>query len=1375
MDPRLVRLIENGGNDDQVAAIVRLSPGQYAPARIRIVSQFGDIATVRVRRGDIPRVHDSTAVVSMKPPSPLLQEPSVSRRCGILPESYRDIRRPRGQQATGQGIVVGFIDWGFDFAHPDFCNQDGSTRLLALWDQSLAPGPASPAPYGYGAAYTPAEINAALRTPDPYATLNYNPADSDIDGGGTHGTHVGGIAVGNGRAGGPSGIAPNADIVFVQLTTLDQNDPDLADSASVLEAIDFIRHIAGSRPWVVNLSMGQCGDQHDGTTLLEQGLDTALAEAPGCAIAQSAGNYFHSHLHSSGRLRTGQRRDLSWRIPNDGDTNELEVWYPGRDVLTVTLCAPDGRLAGRAALGERVHVQLGGQDYGELHHRRRDPNNLDNHVVLWLNPGAPCGDWKLILDGSDVVDGAYHLWIQRSDDDNGGQPSFESQDANPYFTTNSICNGRRTVVVGAYDPGSTNRDVASFSSAGPTRDGRPKPDLLAPGVDVLSARSTPAGAPPGSGGLVRMTGTSMAAPHVAGTIALMFEAAPRPLRNEETRSLLMASVQPAQWAVHDVIRYGSGYLDVNAAVEAARGVGNERVGGMRPMGSMGEGAEEMPASSVGTGSATVSGSRQSGADGWAGPLAMADTLIGMGGQFAASSSTLLARVLSDFADPAAVDPLAAAGLLDPAMIFDGFTAPRMIGLRPMLDRVFAVLAYPRQGLPVFEPGDLLVRRALGEPGLGHVAFIAGPNAYRHDEAWRRGLALESTRRGYYARVIEPGPHPHRPGDRFGRLVATAEGVLPPDTMLVRPRLRLPTTWGLPPQGLVEDIDVDRAVQANQQYAAQLGWDAQCDQITPLLGLSAGASDQDFAQAVANWQTQNGLTADGMLGPDTWSAMQPQLGAAPTSPPSVSVPTPTATPSPTPSAAVSTPSSTIDVDRAVQANRQYAGQLGWAARYSDIVSLLGLSGTPTDQDFAQAVANWQTQNGLTADGMLGPDTWSAMQPQLGAAPTSPPSVSVPTPTATPSPTPSAAVSTPSSTIDVDRAVQANRQYAGQLGWAARYSDIVSLLGLSGTPTDQDFAQAVADWQTQNGLTADGKLGPDTWSAVQPKLGLQPSPTPPAPAPTHPSVGLAAAATTVQPWHPAVADIFNLVDSSGLTSYNWTRRGVAPIGYLNGMALTYARVYCHYKLEPGEPENFRDRFAVKMAKAVAPGANTTTDAVARFASQLQAFGANLSVDGLDVLRGVFVILFGLGMKESAGKYCTGWDRSKLPGTTPTAENSEAGLFQISYDIGMHAGDFKDLWDRYQRRPDSGFRAVFSDGVSCSASEWSNFGSGPGADFQQFCKGCPAFAVELAALAMRVRANYSGPINRRDVELREECWTLLQAVELTIDDLNGCIAVD
>jgi hypothetical protein len=287
----------------------------------------------------------------------------------------------------------------------------------------------------------------------------------------------------------------------------------------------------------------------------------------------------------------------------------------------------------------------------------------------------------------------------------------------------------------------------------------------------------------------------------------------------------------------------------------------------------------------------------------------------------------------------------------------------------------------------------------------------------------------------------------------------------------------------------------------------------------------------------------------------------------------------------------------------------------------------------------------------------------------------------------------------------------------------------------------------------------------------------------------STGGATSTTPPQPWHAAIAQIYEDIDASGLGSFQWTGKGgpgslgPAPLGYLKGMALTYARVYCDYSLEPGLPEDLRDPFAVQMAKAVAPGTPASYpdalaagpgaifDAVAWYAADLQALGADLSVDGVDVLRGVFTILFGLGMRESSGKYCTGRDTTA---TAPTATNSETGLFQVSYDTGASKGYFKALYERYQRGLDSSFLDVFREGVTCSAADWGNFGTGPGKDFQQFSKDRPDFAAEFAALAVRQNPSYSGPLRRQEVEIREECWTLLRRVEAAIDDLNGCNAV-
>src|SRR5262249_37946655 len=225
-----------------------------------------------------------------------------------------------------------------------------------------------------------------------------------------------------------------------------------------------------------------------GTTLIEQGLDAALTESPGCAIAQSAGNYWSSRLHSCGRLAPGQRDDVVWEVKGHPGT-EMEIWYPGGDRLRVELCAPGGARAAVANPGERVAITASGTTVGRLFHRMRDPNNADNHVVAFLDPNAPDGDWRLTLIAIDVADGRYHCWIQRGDELTGGESRFGDADADPYFTTGSICNGALTIAAGAYDAHADDCRLASFSSSGPTRDGRAKPDIVAPGVDVLSARS----------------------------------------------------------------------------------------------------------------------------------------------------------------------------------------------------------------------------------------------------------------------------------------------------------------------------------------------------------------------------------------------------------------------------------------------------------------------------------------------------------------------------------------------------------------------------------------------------------------------------------------------------------------------------------------------------------------------------------------------------------------------------------------------------------------------------------------------------------------------------------------------------------------------
>jgi carboxypeptidase C (cathepsin A)/V8-like Glu-specific endopeptidase/subtilisin family serine protease len=575
MGPDLWELFEDGKGDDEVAAIIRLGHSSVLPKNVRVVTQFGEIITIRTSRASLPSIAGASEVADiaagdtyMGPDVELESASSAELSSDTVLAS--DQRRPDGIKSTGRGVVIGVVDWGFDFAHPDFLNKDGSTRILALWDQRGSRLPNSPQPWNYGVVHDRAAINRALKQKDPYAVLGYHPADSDT-GFGCHGTHVLSIAAGSGGEERPTGIAPEADLIVVHNAPWDELDTGrLGDSVTLLEAIDFIARTAGDRPWVVNLSMGRHGEQHDGSTLIEQGLDAAIRLAPGRAVCLSAGNYFDKRIHASGQLRPTQERTIIWEIVEGKPTsNQLEFWYSWQDRFEVTVRSPDGAIAARAAIGERSKFMVGGKEVGNVYHRGQEPNNLDNHITIYLYQDAPAGEWEVTLIGTDVIDGRYHAWVERDVSCPRCQSRLRPEDADPHSTTGTICNGRRTLAVGAYNTHDPEMRLGYFSSVGPTRDGRLKPDLCAPGVSVLAARSAPRQKPETIQLLTRMSGTSMAAPHVTGTVALMFQAAPRHLRIEETHNLLLQSTRKVSVPEDIPERIGIGFLDVEEAVDAA--------------------------------------------------------------------------------------------------------------------------------------------------------------------------------------------------------------------------------------------------------------------------------------------------------------------------------------------------------------------------------------------------------------------------------------------------------------------------------------------------------------------------------------------------------------------------------------------------------------------------------------------------------------------------------------------------------------------------------------------------------------------------------------------------------------------------------------
>jgi subtilisin family serine protease len=730
----------------------------------------------------------------MKAPDPVVQEVVADAGIGEPVVLETDLRRSDSINMTGRGVVVGVVDWGADFAHPNFRTPDGRTRLLALWDQRGV-GSVDPEPFGYGTVHSAKAINRALATSDPYTTLGYHPADADSRGDGSHGTHVLDIAAGNGLAGGPIGMAPEAHLVFVHLASSGDDDPaELGHSVTLLEAIDFILRTAALSPCAINISMGNLAGPHDGTTLVEQAFNDLLVAAPGRAICQSTGNYLRTEAHAAIQLWPGERRTLRW-ITEAGDRtpNELEFWYSGRDRLSIEVESPGGDRSLPVHLGARGAVAVDGAEVCRIHHRTSDPNNGDNQIAVFLIQGAPAGDWRLTLSAIDVVDGRVHGWIERDEGCKGCQSRFPPGLSSRASTTGSICNSYRAIAVGAYDAHVPTLDPAPFSSMGPTRDGRQKPDLCAPGVRVLATRSTPRGSRE-STLTVRKSGTSMATPHVTGAVALMFEAARTRLSIDQTRSALMATARrPATVAESDVAsRIGSGYLDVERAVAAAVQINGRHAADevLREKGTTmafngndqevveGEDFDEFTepfASSEGPADFGNSISVR--------PQSPGEQLI----ELVESSGQAECRCgRGEQVLPHTVPSAGTEFLRSPRALFDAISASGAMGLRPVLEGVELIAAPRAPLLHQLRAGDVLVRRALGEGNLSHIAVVAEPHLLRAEELADDDVLPEGRQPGWYAQVVERGARPHTRSDRFARRILDETGRLPVDQALVRP-------------------------------------------------------------------------------------------------------------------------------------------------------------------------------------------------------------------------------------------------------------------------------------------------------------------------------------------------------------------------------------------------------------------------------------------------------------------------------------------------------------------------------------------------------------------------------------------------------------
>jgi hypothetical protein len=288
-------------------------------------------------------------------------------------------------------------------------------------------------------------------------------------------------------------------------------------------------------------------------------------------------------------------------------------------------------------------------------------------------------------------------------------------------------------------------------------------------------------------------------------------------------------------------------------------------------------------------------------------------------------------------------------------------------------------------------------------------------------------------------------------------------------------------------------------------------------------------------------------------------------------------------------------------------------------------------------------------------------------------------------------------------------------------------------------DGDFGpitdEEVREFQRTRGLPVTGIVEQATWNALE----------------SH--------ALPVMPALPAseLAGIMWVASTSEIANYNWADRGVAPEGYISGMAVTFAQSVLRLRA------NFHPA-VIEMA--CGNKHDDDIDALSWLNSDFAMLGMSNERPGIDTLRHLYVLLLGLGMRESGGYHCEGRD---LSADNTSSDTAEAGLFQTSYNAHVCHETFDPLMDEFEEAQRVlGFGTVFAQGVTCSESDWDNYGSGRGHDFQRLCKNAPAFAVESCALTLRNLRQHYGPINRREVELRREADDMFRAVQMCIGEI-------
>ena len=419
-------------------------------------------------------------------------------------------------QLMGEGIMIGFLDTGIDYTNPLLRDPDGSTRIAAIWDQTIQSG-TPPQGFAYGTEYARETINAALSSEDPASLV---PSVDDTG----HGTFVASLAAGGADISEQFlGAAPECTIAMVKLKTAKQylkeyyciaSDAVCYQETDLLLGVKYLNDLASALdlPLVMCITVGTNMGGHVGTLPLPSQLGAYSLVANRIAVIGTGNEADKRHHYYNTIQNLSDTKTVEIRVGENVSGFMLELWVMIPNILSISIISPSGENSSRISfrVGSNVELDFLFEKTKVYVNYRLMVEKTNSELVFFRFNTPAAGIWKIVVEPVRLIDGQFHMWLPVTEFLDGEVYFLESD---PYYTLTNPANAPSPIIVSYYD--GKNGGLAQASGRGYTRTQFQNPSITAPGINVK-------GALPGGRFTVR-SGSCISTAITAGAVALMLE------------------------------------------------------------------------------------------------------------------------------------------------------------------------------------------------------------------------------------------------------------------------------------------------------------------------------------------------------------------------------------------------------------------------------------------------------------------------------------------------------------------------------------------------------------------------------------------------------------------------------------------------------------------------------------------------------------------------------------------------------------------------------------------------------------------------------------------------------------------------------------